>query len=456
VTAPDAWVTDANVALLTDLYELTMLQAYFRNGLDEEAVFDLFIRRLPEHRNYLIACGLDDVLRYLETVRFSSEAIAYLESLGQFSTDFLESLAALRFRGTVYAVPEGTPIFAGEPILQVAAPLPQAQLVETFVLNQVSFQTTIASKAARVVTAAAGRRVVEFGLRRLHGTDAGMKTARACYVAGVDSTSNVLAGHVYGMPVVGTMAHSYIKAYDSELEAFRAFASVYPRSILLVDTYDTQEGVRNVVRLAEELGDAFQIQGIRLDSGDLAELAKAARRILDEAGLHQVEILASGSLDEYAVAEVLTRDAPIAGFGVGTRMGVSADHPYLDSAYKLSAYAGRARMKLSSGKTTLPGRKQVYRIDAGTERSHDVIGLHDERIEGRPLLAAVMEKGKRLPAGGVTLQEIRDHARRELSALPGRLRSLKPADPPYRVALSDGLQAEIERMKKAIGMRHEA
>jgi nicotinate phosphoribosyltransferase len=449
VSAADAWVDDANAALLTDLYELTMLQAYFEEGMRDQAVFDLFVRRLPADRNYLVACGLDDVLHYLETLRFSDRALEYLASLGTFSRDFLDELASLSFEGDVWAMPEGTPVFAQEPIIEVVAPLPQAQLIETFVLNQITFQTLIASKAARVVAAAAGRGVVEFGLRRVHGTDAGMKTARACFVAGVGSTSNVLAGRAWGIPVVGTMAHSYVKVHETELEAFRAWASVFPDSILLVDTYDTLEGIRNVIRLAGELGDRFAIRGVRLDSGDLAKLATEARRMLDEAGLAGVEIFASGSLDEHIVADLVAAGAPITGFGVGTRMGVSADHPYLDTAYKLSGYAGQARMKLSVGKSNLPGRKQVFRSDGGSpaRASGDVIGLHDEAVEGRPLLVKVMEAGRRLPAGQTDLRRISEHARREAARLAEPLRSLEPADPPYPVRLSPGLEAQRQRLR---------
>ncbi len=437
-----AWVDDGNAALLTDLYQLTMLQAYFREGLGDEAVFDLFVRRLPAERNYLIACGLDDALHYLESLSFSAEALGYLSSLGGFSKDFLASLADLRFRGDVWAVPEGTPVFANEPIVEVVAPLPEAQLVETFLLNQISFQTLVASKAARVVTAAGGRGVTEFGLRRLHGTDAGMKAARACFIAGVGATSNVLAGAVYGIPVTGTMAHSYVEAHDSELDAFRAFVSLYPDSILLVDTYDTLRGVENVVRLARELGEAFRVRAVRLDSGDLAGLAVEARRRLDDAGLEGVEIFASGSLDEYCVQRLIASGAPINGFGVGTRMGVSADQPSLDTAYKLVGYAGRPRMKLSTDKSNLPGRKQVFRTD-----THDVIALHDEPGDGQALLLKVMEEGRRLPAGTRTLPQIAEHARAEAQRLPAALRRLEPADPPYRVDLSPGLAAEVERLR---------
>lgn len=448
MTAPRPWVDDASAALLTDLYELTMLQVYLEKDLQEEAVFDLFIRRMPAKRNYLIACGLDDVLTYLETLSFSDDAIGYLRSLDLFSPRLLDWLGTFRFQGDVYALAEGTPVFAAEPIVQVVAPLPEAQLIETFVLNQISFQTLIASKAARVVTAAGVRTVVDFGLRRMHGTDAGMKAARACYAAGITATSNVLAGRVYGIPVSGTMAHSFVESYDRELDAFRAFASIYPESILLVDTYDTLEGVRNVVRLARELGDGFRVRGVRLDSGDLAKLAADARQILDDAGLDGVGIFASGGLDESSIADLLARGAPISGFGVGTRMGVSADQPYLDSVYKISAYAHTGRLKLAEGKETLPGHKQVFRVGTESRASHDVIGLHDEPIAGRPLLAKVMEAGVRLPAGHVSLSEIRAHAHTALATLPERLRSLRAADPPYDVRLSAGLEAEMERLKK--------
>ncbi len=435
------WVDDGSAALLTDLYELTMLHAYHREQLAEIAVFDLFVRRLPHDRNYLVACGLEDALHYLENFCFPTEAIEYLASLEGFSTDFLDDLAGLRFRGDVHAVPEGTPVFANEPILEVVAPLPEAQVVETFLLNQVSFQTMVASKAARVVTAAGARTVVEFGLRRLHGTDAGMKAARAAFIAGVGATSNVLAGKVYGIPVAGTMAHSYIEVHDSELDAFRAFVTLYPDSTLLVDTYDTLQGVRNVIRLAREMGEDFDVRAIRLDSGDLASLAVDARRLLDDAGLRGVEIFASGGLDEYRISRLIEAGAPITGFGVGTKMGVSADHPSLDTAYKLVEYAGRPRMKLSTGKSNLPGRKQVWRTE-----SRDVIALHDEAVEGRPLLVKVMQDGSRTQAGTRTLRQVAEHARAELERLPAALRRLEPAAGPYPVDVSPALAAEIDRL----------
>ncbi|RMF60033.1 MAG: nicotinate phosphoribosyltransferase [Bacteroidetes bacterium] len=449
------WVDDAGAALFTDLYQLTMLQAYFREGLDEEAVFDLFVRRL-RHRNVLLACGLDTVLHYLETLRFTPEALDYLASLGLFGDDFLAYLADFRFTGDVYAVPEGTPVFADEPLLEVVAPIGQAQLIETFLLNQITFQTGVASKALRVVRAAAGRTVVDFGMRRMHGADAALKAARAYHIAGVQATSNVLAGHAYGLRVTGTMAHSYIEAHESEDDAFRAFSGLYPGTTLLVDTYDTLEGVRRVVRLAREQGEAFRVKAIRLDSGDLAALSRAARRLLDEAGLHHVQIFASGSLDEYAIEDLVAAGAPIDGFGVGTRMGTMADQPYLDSAYKLAAYAGKPRMKLSTDKANLPGRKQVYRLFDGDTAVRDVIATAEEAHEGTPLLVCVMRGGRRTEAGRRTLDEARRHAERELARLPARLLSLDEAAPPYPVECSPALRERAATVRRRLEAQHVA
>ena len=428
-------------ALVTDLYQLTMLQAYFEEQMDETAVFSLFVRRMPAQRNYLLACGLDDVLTQLETLRFDAAALAYLESLGRFSHRFLAWLEDFRFTGDVDAVAEGTPLFALEPILEVSAPLPEAQFIETMVMNYVHHQTVIASKAARVIEAAQGRTVVDFGLRRMHGLDAGVRAARACHVAGVAATSNVAAGQHDGIALAGTMAHSYIQAHDDEYDAFRAFAHLYPDTVLLVDTYDTRAAVRQVVQLARELGPDFRVSAIRLDSGDLEELAYESRRILDEAGLQQVRIVASSSLDEYKIARLVEAGAPIDGFGVGTEMGVSGDVPTIDIVYKLVAYAGRARIKLAPGKEVLPGRKQIFRFDRGGTADHDVLGRHGERLGGRPLLQPVMRDGSRLPAGRVSLDDTRAHARRELDGLPPHLRAIDPAQPPYRVEISESLNA---------------
>jgi len=433
------WVDDDNAALLVDLYELTMAQAYWRQGMSQDAVFSLFIRSLQPERNYFLACGLDSVLRFLENLRFLPEATEYLSSLGMFSQEFLKWLGELRFTGAVHAVPEGTPVFPDEPVLELVAPLPQAQLVETFLMNQIHSQTVLASKAARVVEAAAGRAVVEFGLRRIHGTDAGLKAARVAYIAGATATSNVLAGKTYSIPVTGTIAHSYIQAHDSEIEALRNFARLYPETILLVDTYDTLAGARKVTELAQELGEDFKIRGVRLDSGDLVQLAFEVREILDQAGLERLEIFASGGLDEYRIAAIVERQAPITGFGVGTRMGVSHDAPSADTAYKLVEYRGTGRLKLSPGKPVLPGRKQVFRRREKGRFEGDVIARHGETLPGEPLLRQVMAAGERTPAGRVSLEESRLWARQQIEALPNSVRALRPAEPAYPVEISETL-----------------
>jgi nicotinate phosphoribosyltransferase len=441
---PRATGVAVDPALLTDLYQLTMAQAYWREDMLDTAVFSLFVRRLLPGRNFLLACGLDDVLQYLEALRFDDEALAYLARLDGFQPEFLDWLGRLRFTGDVRAVPEGTPLFADEPILEVRAPLPEAQVVETYLMNQVHLQTVLASKGARVVAAADGRRVVDFGLRRIHGSDAGLKAARAFYIAGVDATSNVLAGRVYGVPVVGTMAHSYIQAHEDEAAAFRAFVEVYPEAVLLVDTYDTLAGVRRVVELARALGEGFRVRAIRLDSGDLAKLAVGAREILDAAGLERVEIFATGGLDEDRVAALVRAGAPVDGFGVGTRMGVSADAPSLDMVYKLSEYAGSGRLKLSTGKPILPGEKQVFRVEEDGVAVRDVIARADETVPGRPLLRAVMRSGRRIESAHGTLEGARRLAAEELARLPAPVRGLEPAEPPYRVDVSDAL-ASLQR-----------
>jgi nicotinate phosphoribosyltransferase len=436
--------------LLTDLYELTMAQAYFEERLNNSAAFSLFVRRLPSRRNYLLACGLEDVLAFLESLRFDNDALEYLRSLKYFSEPFLTYLQQLRFTGTVYAVPEGTPVFANEPILEVVAPLIEAQLVESFLMNQVNVQTTLASKAARIVEAAQGREVVDFALRRMHGTDAAMKGARAFYIAGVDATSNVAAGRAYGIRVAGTMAHSYIQAHDDELSAFRAFARRYPGTVLLVDTYDTLEGIRHVIQLAKESGAAFDVRAVRLDSGDLRALSVDARRMLDEAGLQSVRIVASGGLDEDSIAALVADGAPLDGFGVGTDMGVSADAPGLDIAYKLVEYAGRGRIKLSTDKLLLPGRKQVFRVERDGVTEHDLLARHDERSAGRPLLNLAMSGGARVPAGCMSLDDARQHARDEIRRLPASIRSIVPAHPPYRVDVSEELEEDLGRARRSL------
>lgn len=421
-------------ALFTDLYELTMGQAYAAEGMDQTAVFELYFRELPPDRRYAVAAGLTDVIEFLANFRFRDDDIEFLREAGNFSDEFLDRLPAIRFTGDVNAVAEGSVVFPYEPVVQVVAPILEAQLVETFLLNQVHFQTVVASKAARVVTAAAGRTVVDFGSRRAHGFDAALAVARASYLVGAAGTSNVLAGKRYGVPLFGTMAHSYIQAHDDEADAFEAFQSSFPETTLLVDTYDTLDGVDLVVRLAERLGDSFRVRAIRLDSGDLGELARESRRRLDEAGLGEVKIFASGGLDEHEVDRLLSEGYPIDGFGVGTKMSVSRDAPDLDFAYKLVEYAGKGRTKRSPGKRILPGKKQVYRVRDGETFSQDLVAPAEEPHDGDPLLIPVIRDGEVLPAGRVALDDSREHARAEIAGLPASFRSLEPGTtaPPVR------------------------
>jgi nicotinate phosphoribosyltransferase len=461
-------VDDATAPLLTDFYQLTMAQAYLAGGLGARATFELFVRTLPEGRNVLVACGLDDALRFLERMRYDRAAVEWLRSLGRFSDAFLEALGRIRFTGDVRAVAEGTPVFAGEPILEVTAPIAEAQLAETFLLNQVHFQTLIASKGARVVSAARGRTVVDFGLRRAHGADAGLRGSRALYVGGVHATSNVLAGRIYGIPLSGTMAHSWVLAHEDEAAAFRTFTAEFPDTVLLVDTFDTLAGVRRVVALARELGGEFRVRGVRLDSGDLASLARESRAILDEAGLQRVEIFVSGGLDELDVRALVDGGAPITGFGVGTRMNVSADRPWLDAAYKLVEAGGHGRMKLSAGKATLPGRKQVFRLSRDGEDVGDLIAREEEtaadavriwgsdELEARPLLRPVMAAGERLPAGDSALEEARARAREGLARLPSRVLALERADPAYPVEVSPELRAAAAGLRRDLVAREHA
>ena len=444
------WVNDSNAGLLTDFYELTMLQSYFDEDMKDIAVFDLFIRRLPETRNYFVACGLDHVLHYLETFSFSGGDIQYLQSLGRFSNAFLDSLRELRFTGDVYAVPEGTVIFPNEPLLEVIAPLPEAQVIETFLMNQIQLSTLAASKASRVVRAAGSRPVVDFGVRRMHGTDAGVKEPRAFYIGGIDATSSVLAGRIYGIPLAGTMAHSYIQAFDDETEAFGRFLRAYPTAILLVDTYDIRKGIERVIELARKSASDFRVTGVRLDSGDLAKEAREVREMLDGAGLKHLKIYVSSSLDEYAIERLLASGAPIDGFGVGSHMATSSDAPVLDTAYKLAEYAGRPKLKLSESKATLPGRKQVFREKSLDKAVRDVIALQQENLPGQPLLVQVMSNGRRV-GPPESLENLRKRCRAELESLPQKLLSLSKTDSPYPVDLSSDLDQLREKIRGQTG-----
>ncbi|GII77125.1 nicotinate phosphoribosyltransferase [Sphaerisporangium rufum] len=421
--------------LLTDLYELGMAAAYLRAGMTGRATFSLFVRRLPPDRGFLVAAGLADCLDFLEGFSFAPGELDYLRGTRRFAPEALEAFARLRFTGDVWAVPEGTVVFAGEPLLEVTAPIAEAQLVETVLLNHVTFQTAVASKAARCVLAAGGARLVDFAFRRAHGVEAAVAVARAAAIAGFAATSNTEAARRYGLVPAGTMAHSYVEAFGDERAAFEAFAAEFPADCaFLVDTYDTMGGVRAAVAAVAGTPRSRRIR-IRLDSGDLAELSRAARRTLDEAGLRRAEIFASGGLDEHAIAELAAGGAPIDVYAVGTRLGVSFDAPSLDSAYKLVVYQDRPTMKLSPGKVSAPGAKQVFRPDAGTGgEPGDIVALREEPVPAgyRTLLAPVMLSGRR-PAEAEPLAAMRDRCAAGLARLPAAARALRdPVPPPVR------------------------
>jgi nicotinate phosphoribosyltransferase len=434
--------------LFTDLYELTMAQAYWESGQTASATFSLFFRKYPPDRAYFVFAGLADVLDFLEGFRFSPADLEYLQTLGRFNRDFLEYLRHVRFTGSVRAMPEGTIFFINEPAVEVAGPVVEAQLVETFLVNQINLQTILATKASRVVHAAQGRQLVDFAARRTHGVEAANKLARVCYLAGFDSTSNTLAGGLYGIPVSGTMAHSYVTSFESEIESFRHFGRSFPHtSTFLVDTYDTVEGTRKAALVAREMREQGQpLRAIRLDSGDMLDLSRKARVILDESGLLEVEIFASGGLDEFEVDELLRAGAPIDAFGVGTKVGVSADAPWTDCAYKLVEYAGRPVLKLSTKKQTLPGPKQVFRFrDPEGTYLRDVIARAEERSEGgEPLLGEVMKEGRRVTPDA-TLEELRKRFRREFACLRQRHKALRSPEV-YDVRIGK----ELEQLRQRI------
>jgi nicotinate phosphoribosyltransferase len=431
-------------ALLTDLYQLTMLQAYGDWGMNEMAVFEFFVRRLPPGYGFLMAAGLEQVLDYLETLRFRSEELDWLATTGRFREDFLASLGDFRFTGEVHAIAEGTVVFADEPLIQVVAPLREAQLVETRLINLLHYSTLIASTAARVRLAAPEQTLVDFGLRRAHGAEAGLMAARSCVLAGFDGTSNVQAGQLWGLKLYGTMAHAFIQAHESELEAFAHFARSFPRgTTLLIDTYDTESAARSLLPLLRTLGEeGISISLVRIDSGDLAAHAKAVRAILDGGGASEVGIFASGNLDAARVAALVRQGTPINGFGVGTKLVTAADQPYLDCAYKLQEYGGQPRRKRSEGKATWPGRKQVWRQrqDDGRLRG-DLLALASEHATGEALLQPVMREGRRL-APSPPLAELCARAARELTNLPEPLRELEGLrEPPDPVVVSSELRA---------------
>ncbi|MXW66288.1 MAG: nicotinate phosphoribosyltransferase [Gemmatimonadales bacterium] len=434
-------------ALLTDLYQLTMLKAYWEHGLHETAVFEFFVRRLPPNRNFLLAAGLAPALDYLEGLRFEPDELEWLGGQPGFPSAFVEWLADLRFTGDVDAMPEGSVFFPEEPLLRVTAPLPEAQLVETRLISLLNYSSLIASKAVRFRLATPTARLVDFGLRRAHGSEAGLLAARSAYIAGFDGTATALAGQRWGIPTFGTMAHSFIQAHDREADAFIRFARAHPRNAaLLIDTYDTEAGASKVIEIASGLrAEGIEIRAVRLDSGDLAAHARRVRRILDEGGCSGVRIFASSSLDEHDVARLA--HAPIDGFGVGAALTVSADEPTLDSVYKLQEYAGRPRRKRSEGKATWPGRKQVFRTCEGGRLARDMLGLEDEALSGEALLRPVVRAGARLRPDP-PLKEIRERVRASLATLPSELRALKSARTPFPVEPSAGvreLAREVDR-----------
>ena len=444
---PGSGVTAAPTtpALVTDLYQLTMAHAYFKLGMRDTAVFELFVRRLPQSRQFLLAGGLTQIVECLETLQFTAADLEFLANTRLFPADFLDYLAGVRFTGSVHAMPEGTPFFANEPLLRVTAPILEAQLVESRLLNLAHFQTLIASKAVRCVMAARGRRLVDFGMRRAHGAEAGVLAARAAFLAGFDATATVEAGRQFGIPLSGTMAHSFIEAHDNEVDAFRNFITVHGRpSVLLIDTYNTLQAARHVVELCRELRAAQSpggVQAVRIDSGDLAAQATAVRGIFDAHDCKDVQIILSGSLDEHRIQAILAANAPADAFGVGTNLDVSADAPALDMVYKLQEYANRPRWKRSVEKETWPGIKQVFRTqDAHGHADRDLIALASENAPGEPLLREVMRNGRRV--GNLPpLSVIRDYCRSQVAALPAALHALERSEPAYEVRLSRSIRA---------------
>jgi len=440
-------IRDEDLPLMVDLYELAMAQAYWAEEMADTAVFSLFFRELPEHRNFVLACGQQHLAALIANLRFSDDHIERLRELNRFQPEFLDWLRGFRFSGSLRAVEEGTPLFPQEPILEVVAPIAEAQLLESLVMNYVHLESVLASKAVRLRFAAGDCPVVDFGMRRMHGLDAAHRGVRAYRLAGLSGTSNVLAGLDYGLEVSGTMAHSFVQAYPDEMEAFKVYARLYPGTTLLVDTYDTRRAVGRIAEWLQQEPDV-RIGGIRLDSGDLEQEARDCRKILDDAGFSEIKIMASGGLDEYRIAALREAGAPIDGFGVGTAIGAANDAPAIELAYKLTEYAGEPKMKNSSGKTSWPGAKQVFRqFDGEGQASGDVIAGVEEQFDGTPLLKTVMADGELMPGVPASLDDQVAHAGKSVAALPSALRELGPANhyPVEFSAYLQDLQAETLR-----------
>jgi nicotinate phosphoribosyltransferase len=433
-------MSDVTTLLLTDLYQLNMIKSYLDHGQTQTAVFEFIVRKLPSRRGFLVTAGLEQALDFLEDFRFSAEELDWLDRTGRFGRDLIGHLATFRFTGDVHAMPEGTIFFANEPILRVTAPLPEAQLAETRLINILHFQSLIASKAARILLAAPDKLLVDFGLRRAHGAEAGLMAARASYIAGFAGTATMLAEKLYGIPTFGTMAHSFIQAYDDESQAFEDFARSRPQNLtILIDTYDTEAAAKKVVALAPRLkASGIIVRSVRLDSGDLIALSKNVRRILDDGGLKEVHILASGGLDEDNIGEMIRAGAPIDAFGIGTSLTTSSDVPALDCAYKLQEYAGLPRRKHSSGKATWPGRKQVWRqYDPDGRMAGDIISIETDKQPGEPLIETVMQGGRRIRPSPA-LSDIRTRTARNLQLLPEPLHQLETGAS-YPVKVADAL-----------------
>lgn len=428
--------------LVTDLYELTMAASYLEERMSGEATFSLFIRDYPRYRSFFVAAGLERLLDLLAAFRFDDDSLAYIDSIGRFSPRFIEYLRNFRFTGTVRAIPEGRIFFAQEPLVEVTGPIIEAQVIETLIINVIQIETMIASKAARIVQAAGGKALIDFGMRRSHGVDGSVEAARASYLTGFAGTSNLLAGKIHNIPVFGTMAHSYVTSFKREVEAFKAFAKTFPdHSVFLIDTYDTESGARKAVEVAKAMAaNGKKLSAVRLDSGDLADLSRKVRRILNDAGLSDIRIMASGNLDEFEIQDLIEKGALIDVYAAGTHLCVSADAPYLDIAYKLVEYNGTPILKLSSGKKTWVGRKVVqryYRADG--KMDHDILGLlAQEDDSGEQLLEIVMKDGKRLREKD-SMDRIRKRFKSDLERIPERLRDLKTTDR-YDVQLSEKLR----------------
>ncbi len=438
----DIKLDEENLSLFVDLYELTMAYSYFKSNRNEISTFELFVRNFPENRNFLVSAGIDDIIKIISEFHFNDDDLDYLRSLNLFSDDFLDYLKHFRFKGDVWAIPSGQIYFPNEPVIRITADRISAQILETILLNQFNFQSMIASKCARIRLASKGIPCVDFSPRRDHGIDSSLKVAKVSYICGFIGTSNVLAGKIYNIPVYGTMAHSYIMSFDDEEEAFREFLKCYKEPILLIDTYDTIEGAKKVLKLLKE---GYKIRGVRIDSGDLVNLSKKVRELFLNEGF-DVKIFLSGDLDEYVIDDILNKGAIADAFGIGTKMGTSSDAPYLNGVYKLVEDEFGMKIKTSPGKITLPGKKQVYRIYKNGIMQKDIIAFEDENIKGEPILVKYIENGKVIY--NEDLEDARDRFNQNFSTLPNYLKTIKKSDLEYPLEISEKLRKALENLKE--------